>query len=142
MAAEACKGEVPASVRPILVRPAANDVMVGMIAGRPPLRWPHTSRHAQGQAQEPMDDDSEASNSSDAGNADDGERWQGGLGRGQVNVDDSDGLSSSFASSCHPLDVEPVGIDQHPQPHWEGTGAELFELNTPIFKPHTPVIGV
>ena len=51
MAAEACEAEVPASVRPILVRPAANDVMVGMTAGRPPLWWPHTSRHAQGQAQ-------------------------------------------------------------------------------------------
>ena len=107
---------MPASVRPNLVRPAANDGMGGMTADRPPLVWPHTSRHAQGQAQEPIDEDSEASNASNADSADDGERWQSDCGRGQADVDDPDGLSLSNASPFHPLDAATVGNDQLPQP--------------------------
>ena len=49
MAPEAFEAEVPASVRPSSARPTANDVVDGMTAAGPPLRWPQTSRHAQGQ---------------------------------------------------------------------------------------------
>ena len=91
MAPEAFEAEVPASVRPNLVRPAANDGMGGMTADRPPLVWPHTSQHAQGQAQEPIDEDAEASNASNADSAADGERWhESDCGRGQADMDDPD----------------------------------------------------
>ena len=74
MAPEAFEAEVPSSVRPSSVRPTANDGVHGMTAAGPPLRWPQTSRHAQGHVHEPMAVESEASMSSDADSVDDGER--------------------------------------------------------------------
>ena len=109
MAPEAFEAEAPASVGPNPVPPAVNDVMDGTTAGRSPLRWPQTSRHAQGHAQEPMPVESSTSNSSDADSADDGELWQGGLGRVQINADVTDELSTSDDCPRHPLDDGPRG---------------------------------
>ena len=60
--------------------------------------------------------ESEASFSSDADIADDGERWQSACRRVQAGMDVAGGLSSSNASSSHPLDAATVGNDQLPQP--------------------------
>ena len=66
--------------------------------------------------QESMAVKPEASFSSDADIADNGERWQSGCWRVQADMGDPDGLSSSNASSSHPLDAVTVGKDQLPQP--------------------------
>ena len=74
MAPEAFEAEAPALGLSELVRPAANDGIGGMPAAGAPLRCLRTSWHAQGQVQEPMAVQSEASFSSDGDIADDGER--------------------------------------------------------------------
>ena len=116
MAPEAFEAEAPALGLSELVRPAANDGIGGMPAAGAPLRCLRTSWHAQGQVQEPMAVQSEASFSSDGDNADDGERWQSDCRWVLADMDVPDGLSLSSASSSHPLNTVTVGKDQLPQP--------------------------